>query len=44
MDEQVQLLKCAEKNQVEQEVIRANFVLWVLRGQSASRTQVALKE
>ncbi len=44
MDGQVKLLKRAEKDEVEQEVIRANFVRPVLRLQSASRTQVAVEE
>ena len=44
MNGQVQLLKCAEKDEVDQEVIRANFVLRVLGRPSASRTQVALEE
>jgi hypothetical protein len=44
MDGQVQLLKRAEKDEVEQEAIRADFVRPVLRLQSASRTQVALEE
>ena len=44
MHGQVQLLKRAEKDEVEQEVIRADFVLRVLRLPSASRTQVALEE
>ncbi len=44
MDGQVQLLKRAEKDRVEQEVIRADFVLPVLRLPSASRTEVALEE
>ncbi len=41
---QVKLLKRAEKDQVVQEVIRADFVRQVLRLQSANRTQVALEE
>jgi hypothetical protein len=44
MDGQVKLLKRAEKDEVEQEVIMADFVLRVLRLPSASRTQVALEE
>ncbi len=44
MDGQDQLLKRAEKEKVEQEVIRAYCVLWVLRLQSTSRTEVALEE
>jgi hypothetical protein len=40
MDGQVQLLKRTEKDKVEHEVIRAEFVLRVLRLPSASRTQV----
>ncbi len=44
MDGQVQLLKRADKDEIEQEVIRADFVLPVLRLPSASRTQVALEE
>ena len=44
MHGQVQRLKRAEKDQVEQEVIRADFVSWVLRRPSSSRTQVALEE
>ena len=44
MNGQGQLLKCAEKDEVEQEVIRADFVLRVLGLPSASRTQVALEE
>jgi len=44
MDGQVKLLKRAEKDQVVQEVIRADFVRRVLRLPSASRTQVALEE
>ena len=46
MDGQVKFLKRAEKDKVEQEVIRAYFVLPVLRLPSASRThwQVALEE
>ncbi len=44
MDGQVQLLKRAEKDVVEQEVIRADFVLLILRLPSASRTHVALEE
>ncbi len=41
MDGQVKLLKRAEKDQVVQEVIRADSVRQVLRLPSASRTQVA---
>ena len=41
---QVKLLKRAEIDKVEQDVIRADFVRQVLRLPSASRTQVALKE
>ena len=48
MDGQGKLLKRTEKDEVEQEVIRAYFVRPVLRLPSASRTQVlgqvALKE
>ncbi len=46
MDGQVQLLKRAEKDKVEQEVIRTDIVqrVQVLRLLSASRTQVALEE
>ncbi len=46
MDGQVQLLKHAEKDEVdsEEEVIRADFVLRVLGLPSASRTLVALEE
>ncbi len=44
MDGQVKLLKRAEKDQVVHEVIRADFVLRVLRLPSASRTPVALEE
>ena len=44
MDGQIQLLKSAEKDQVEQEVIRTNFVRWVLRLAPASWTQVACEE
>jgi hypothetical protein len=46
MHGQVQLLKRAENDQVEQEVIWADFkfVPWVLRRPSASRTQVALEQ
>ena len=44
MDGQVKLLKRAEKDEVEQEVIRADFVRPVLRLPSVSRTQVALEE
>ena len=41
---QVQLLKRAEKDEIEPEVIRADFERPVLRLPSASRTQVALEE
>jgi hypothetical protein len=44
MDGQIQLLKSAEKDQVEQEVIRTYFVRWVLRLAPASWTQVAGEE
>jgi hypothetical protein len=44
MDGQVQLLKHAEKDEVEHEVIRAYFVGLALRLPSTSRTQVALEE
>ncbi len=44
MDGQVKLLKRAEKDKVEQEVIRADFVRPVLWLPSASRTQVALED
>ncbi len=44
MDGQVKLLKRAENDEVEQEVIRADFVRPILRLPSASRTQVALEE
>ena len=44
MNGQDQLLKCAEKDEVDQEVIRANFVRRVLGRPSASGTQVALEE
>ena len=44
MNGQDQLLKCAEKDEVEQEVIRADFVRPFLGLPSASRTQVALEE
>ncbi len=44
VDGQVELLKRAEKDQVEQEVVRAYFVWWVRRWPSTSRTQVALEE
>jgi hypothetical protein len=44
MNGQGQLLKCAEKDEVDQEVIRANFVRRVLGRPSARRTQVALEE
>jgi len=44
MDGQLKLLKRAEKDQVVHEVIRADFVRWVLRLPSARRTQVALEE
>ena len=44
MNGQGQLLKCAEKDEVEQEVIRADFVRQVFGRQSASRTQLALEE
>ena len=44
MNGQDQLLKSAEKDEVEQEVIRANFVRRVLGRPPASGTQVALEE
>ena len=44
MDGQVHLLKRAEKDEVEQEVVRADFVRLVLGQPSARRTQVALEE
>jgi hypothetical protein len=44
MDGQLKLLKRAEKDQVVHEVIRADFVRWVLRLPSGRRTQVALEE
>jgi hypothetical protein len=44
MDGQIQLLKRAEKDEVEHEVIRADFLRRVIRRPSTSRTQVALEE
>ena len=41
---QDQFLKCAEKDEVDQKVIRANFVRRVLGRPPASGTQVALEE